>query len=231
MWSLQTGEVSDVWSLSSRFRRGERQLEGWSYEAQGRLRDGSCAGHPRATSGPYVFEHILVAEDLLGRHLRDGETVHHRNGVRDDNRFENLELWTSPQPSGIRVTDAVEWAHAILEQSEGVGAPPTTLTVTRERPWRWRDSNRHWRKCVRRGQVSFTPSEQGKHGIRPLPAMTASDRNSMSFRCSCVFSCRAKTVLRAHAASDVMVRASLESGSLDCLRTNQSLRTQQSGPS
>ena len=30
--------------------------------------------HPRATSGPYVFEHILVAEDLLGRFLHDGET-------------------------------------------------------------------------------------------------------------------------------------------------------------
>jgi HNH endonuclease len=114
-------------------------------------------GHPRATSGQYVFEHILVAEDLLGRHLHDGETVHHRNGVRDDNRPENLELWTSPQPSGIRVSDAIEWARAILERYEGVGAPPTTLTILRESPWRWRDSNRPRRKCVRRGQVSFTP--------------------------------------------------------------------------
>ena len=53
-------------------------------------------GHPRATSGPYGFEHILVAEDLLGRYLQVGETVHHRNGVRDDNRPENLELWATP---------------------------------------------------------------------------------------------------------------------------------------
>ena len=97
--------------------------------------------HPRATSGPYVFEHILVAEDLLGRFLHDGETVHHRNGVRHDNRPENLELWTTPQPSGIRVSDAIEWAHAILEQYEGVGAPPTVLTLPRENSWRWRESN------------------------------------------------------------------------------------------
>ena len=72
--------------------------------------------HPRATSGPSVFEHILVAEDLLGRYLHHGETVHHRNGVRDDNRPENLELWTTPKPSGVRVSDAIAWAYEIIER-------------------------------------------------------------------------------------------------------------------
>jgi hypothetical protein len=70
--------------------------------------------HPRAGSNGYVFEHVLVMEDLLGRRLIPGETVHHRNGVRDDNRPGNLELWTRPQPSGIRASDAVGWAHEIL---------------------------------------------------------------------------------------------------------------------
>jgi hypothetical protein len=55
------------------------------------------------TTRRYVLQHRIVMESKIGRPLRPHERVHHLNGVKHDNRPENLELWAISHPSGQRV--------------------------------------------------------------------------------------------------------------------------------
>lgn len=67
-----------------------------------------------------VMEHRLVVARHLGRELLPHETVHHRNGVRDDNRIENLELRSGYHPKGAAVKDHIAWAREILRRYENL---------------------------------------------------------------------------------------------------------------
>lgn len=51
--------------------------------------------HHLADVRGYVYEHRLVAEQKLGRTLTLGEIPHHINGIKTDNRPENIEVTRS----------------------------------------------------------------------------------------------------------------------------------------
>lgn len=55
------------------------------------------------------LQHRIVMEQMLGRPLCREESVHHKNGIREDNRPENLEIFAGRHPKGQRVVDLVAY--------------------------------------------------------------------------------------------------------------------------
>lgn len=83
---------------------GIRRTNGYIYEY--------APEHPQATTGAdmrgFVLQHRLVWERTHGRCLADNEVVHHINGVRDDNRADNLIALTNAEHCRLHAPDHIK---------------------------------------------------------------------------------------------------------------------------
>ena len=112
MSKLRDGSTASCGCLATEYRRSLKK-GGRRVNTEGYV-DLYHPVHPNAHQNGYVAEHVLIMSQRIGRPLFPGETVHHKNGDKQDNRIENLELHSGMHGKGAAVEDLIAHAHAVL---------------------------------------------------------------------------------------------------------------------
>jgi hypothetical protein len=103
-------------------------------------------GHPYARQDGSLLEHRLVMEQALGRYLEDWEIVHHKNGQRGDNRWENLELLDGRAKNGSEAHPPGHELDAgtalqVLLQRDDLSTQLRLLLLEQRSVWRHREQD------------------------------------------------------------------------------------------
>jgi transposase-like protein len=114
-YSFRTGEQHHSW-------RGGRALDGNGYVLVRMDRNDPLYETMAKRSG-YAAEHRLVVARFLGRPLTQQESVHHINGIKSDNRLENLQLFHGRQPKGFAMVCADCGSHNVIATEIDDGNP------------------------------------------------------------------------------------------------------------
>lgn len=131
---LRRGATQSAYAPGHR-RRGTRpHAQRWRVDHQGYLQR-YAPWHPNATTNGEVPEHRFLMAALLGRPLREGEIVHHRNGDKLDNRLSNIQLTGRGYHSVVHADDRRK--------------PPLPLKTCPTCGRRFRNPNRSAHKKVR----------------------------------------------------------------------------------
>lgn len=92
--NMREARLNKHYSKETEFKRGQLHSMwkgGRIFNSKGYVYVRS-ENHPNKNYHGYVAEHRLVMEKHIGRYLTKDEVVHHMNGIKTDNRIDNLKL-------------------------------------------------------------------------------------------------------------------------------------------